>query len=121
MDRRKRVREILEHKEFCAELENTIRQDRSAKYQESSIPIAPPAAQTTLTGLHNISRTALFYFSLSCLENSAQVKPIADLASTSNYNSTERILRNKLACLYRLVDLFQWSQGIYNHITVKIL
>jgi hypothetical protein len=55
MDRRKRVREILQHKEFCAQLENTIRRDRGAKSQES-IAIAPPAAQTTLTGLHNISK-----------------------------------------------------------------
>uniref|UniRef100_A0A1I8BGL6 Acyltransferase n=1 Tax=Meloidogyne hapla TaxID=6305 RepID=A0A1I8BGL6_MELHA len=26
----------------------------------------------------------------------------------------------KLAKIYRLVDLFQWSQGIYNHITICI-
>lgn len=54
MDRRKRVQEILQHKGFCAELESAISQDRGTKYQEP-IPIAPPSAQTTLTGLHNIS------------------------------------------------------------------
>ncbi|KAL7076904.1 hypothetical protein ACQ4LE_003855 [Meloidogyne hapla] len=26
----------------------------------------------------------------------------------------------KLAKIYRLVDLFQWSQGIYNHITLHL-
>lgn len=55
MDRRKRVQQILQHKEFCAELENTIRVDRGKKYEEEIVPIAPPAAQTTLTGLRNIS------------------------------------------------------------------
>jgi len=29
-------------------------------------------------------------------------------------------IRNKLAALYRLVDMFQWSQGIYNHITYRL-
>ena len=46
--------------------------------------------------------------------------PIADLKGNENYPKEERILRNKLASLYRLVDLFQWSQGIYNHITVRL-
>lgn len=52
-------------------------------------------------------------------ESTAQVKPVADLTNTTRYSTAERIFRNKLACLYRLVDLFQWSQGIYNHITVS--
>lgn len=45
--------------------------------------------------------------------------PIADLTGNEQYSGEERIARNKLASLYRLVDLFQWSQGIYNHITVR--
>lgn len=44
--------------------------------------------------------------------------PIADWDQGSAVGQNERTLRNKLAALYRLVDLFQWSQGIYNHITV---
>lgn len=49
------------------------------------------------------------------------VVPIADLrgAEGTKYSKEERVLRTKLAALYRLVDLFQWSQGIYNHITVS--
>lgn len=47
--------------------------------------------------------------------------PIADLKGNSSYTQTEKLFRNKLASLYRLVDLFQWSQGIYNHITVRII
>jgi hypothetical protein len=34
------------------------------------------------------------------------------------YAKGEKLLRCKLAAVYRLVDLFGWSQGIYNHITV---
>jgi hypothetical protein len=55
MDRRKRVQEILQHKDFCAQLENVIQRDRQSKSQEPP-SIAPPSAQTTLTGLHNISK-----------------------------------------------------------------
>lgn len=46
--------------------------------------------------------------------------PISDLRGNESYSMEEKILRNKLATLYRLVDLFQWSQGIYNHITVRL-
>uniref|UniRef100_A0A0K0D2I2 Aldolase_II domain-containing protein n=1 Tax=Angiostrongylus cantonensis TaxID=6313 RepID=A0A0K0D2I2_ANGCA len=46
--------------------------------------------------------------------------PIADLKGNDNYTKQEKLLRNKLASLYRLVDLFQWSQGIYNHITLRL-
>ncbi len=31
----------------------------------------------------------------------------------------EKIIRCKLATLYQLVDLFRWSQSIYNHNTVR--
>lgn len=85
MDRRKRVREILQHKEFClgdlpirssldkviSELENAIRQDRHARSQDPLI-IAPPSAQTALNGLHNIS--GFFYFLIPCLFQKALLK-----------------------------------------------
>uniref|UniRef100_A0A1I7TP00 Aldolase_II domain-containing protein n=1 Tax=Caenorhabditis tropicalis TaxID=1561998 RepID=A0A1I7TP00_9PELO len=48
------------------------------------------------------------------------ITPIADVKDNEKYDSEERIQRNKLAALYRLVDLFRWSQGIYNHITVRV-
>jgi adducin len=40
------------------------------------------------------------------------------LEGSKKYSPEEIDCRNKLAALYRLVDLFQWSQAIYNHITV---
>ncbi|VDP10506.1 unnamed protein product [Heligmosomoides polygyrus] len=48
-----------------------------------------------------------------------QRRPIADLPK-GVYSHEEARLRCQLASLYRLVDLFQWSQGIYNHMTVRL-
>uniref|UniRef100_A0A914GPQ1 Class II aldolase/adducin N-terminal domain-containing protein n=1 Tax=Globodera rostochiensis TaxID=31243 RepID=A0A914GPQ1_GLORO len=45
---------------------------------------------------------------------------IADLADSKKYSAEEIDCRNKLASLYRLVDLFHWSQSIYNHITLRL-
>lgn len=48
------------------------------------------------------------------------ITPIADLEDNERMEPDELVQRNKLASLYRLVDLFRWSQGIYNHITVRV-
>jgi len=51
------------------------------------------------------------------------VIPIADLCGTKtkcSYSKEEVECRNKLATLFRMVDMFQWSQGIYNHITLRL-
>ena len=49
------------------------------------------------------------------------VTPIADIrgSDTLNYSKQERLLRCKVASVYRLVDVFGWSSGIYGHITVS--
>ena len=51
------------------------------------------------------------------------VIPINDIRGTElpGYAKGEKFLRCKLAALYRLVDMFGWSQSIYNHITVSSL
>ncbi|XP_046446650.1 protein hu-li tai shao-like isoform X5 [Daphnia pulex] len=50
------------------------------------------------------------------------VIPINDIKGVDfpSYVKGEKIIRCKLAALYRLVDLFGWSQSIYNHITVRV-
>ncbi|PIO76119.1 class II Aldolase and Adducin domain protein [Teladorsagia circumcincta] len=50
----------------------------------------------------------------------ASAVPIADLKSNDNYSVHEKMQRNKLASLFRLVDLFQWSLGIHNNITLRL-
>ena len=49
------------------------------------------------------------------------VTPINDVrgASTLSMSKAEKVLRSKLAAVYRLVDIFGWSQTIYNHISVR--
>ena len=51
------------------------------------------------------------------------VTPINDIrgADTLSMNKAEKVLRSKLAAVYRLVDIFGWSQSIYNHISVGLL
>ncbi|XP_013397796.1 protein hu-li tai shao isoform X5 [Lingula anatina] len=38
----------------------------------------------------------------------------------ANYSKQERVLRCKVASCYRLIDLFGWTHGIYNHISARI-
>ena len=49
------------------------------------------------------------------------VIPISDIrgVNSSVYTKGERILRCKLASLYRLMDQRGWTDRIYNHITVS--
>lgn len=53
---------------------------------------------------------------------SSSVMPIADIRGSDSmrYAKGEKLLRCKLAALYRIIDLKDWSQGIYNHITIRI-
>lgn len=57
----------------------------------------------------------LFYPGSNC------VAPINDMRGVEamGYAKSEKILRCKLAALFRLIDLHGWSQCIYNHITVS--
>ena len=51
------------------------------------------------------------------------VTPVNDIrgADTLSMSKAEKVLRSKLAAVYRLVDIFGWSQSIYNHISVRLL
>ncbi|KAK0397226.1 hypothetical protein QR680_002039 [Steinernema hermaphroditum] len=113
MERRKRVQEILESKSFCGELEKLIRHSGE---KDDSDPdyIRTLQRLTELTLPHGQMPSA--HLNLG----THPVVPIADLRGNNSYSAVEKNLRNKLASLYRLVDLFQWSQGIYNHITLRI-
>merc|ERR1712088_622309 len=37
-----------------------------------------------------------------------------------SYTKHEKLTRCKLAAVYRLIDLFGWTQNIYNHVTVRV-
>lgn len=38
-----------------------------------------------------------------------------------NFAKGEKLLRCKLAAVYRLIDMHGWTQSIYNHVTVGIV
>ncbi|KAK4473818.1 hypothetical protein MN116_003151 [Schistosoma mekongi] len=50
------------------------------------------------------------------------VVPINDLRTVQfgSYAKGERLMRCKLASVYRLVDIFGWNTGINNHITARV-
>ena len=50
------------------------------------------------------------------------VVPINDIRGIDSmkYAKGEKVLRCKLAAVYRLIDLRGWTQGIYNHVTVRL-
>merc|ERR1719308_232248 len=53
---------------------------------------------------------------------SACVVPINDIRGIDSmvYAKGEKLLRCKLAAVYRLIDLHGWTQGIYNHVTARV-
>ncbi|XP_014666373.1 PREDICTED: alpha-adducin-like, partial [Priapulus caudatus] len=121
MDRRKRVNLILSSQAFREELEDII----SSQIQQGPHP-------ASLIALQQISELILpqarFNQSVGRPSNalsrggSAPILPVADIrgADAAGYAKGEKLLRCKLASLYRLVDLFGWSHGIYNHITARV-
>lgn len=50
------------------------------------------------------------------------VIPINDIRGVDGirYTKQERLLRCKLAGVYRLIDIYGWSESIYNHVTVSV-
>merc|ERR1719427_1491285 len=53
---------------------------------------------------------------------SACVVPINNIRGIDSmvYAKGEKLLRCKLAAVYRLIDLHGWTQGIYNHVTARV-
>ena len=118
MGQRQRVKTILNSREFHDELEAII---------TDALKHGPHPA--SLIALQQISELLLPHTSrwttVSSLSRAggSVIVPINDIrgVDSQGYSKSERLLRCKLASLYRLVDLFGWSQGIYNHITVCFL
>lgn len=65
----------------------------------------------------------IFVYFFILFAGSNCVVPINDIRGVESmgYAKGEKILRCKLAAVYRLIDLYGWAQSIYNHITVRIL
>lgn len=50
------------------------------------------------------------------------VVPINDIRGVESmgYAKGEKIIRCKLAAVFRLMDLYGWTQGIYNQVSVVV-
>lgn len=114
LEREKKVTAVLENHGFRSELENILQGQLQGKMR----PNTRPSPDQWQVDLHQ-----------STLNPGAQqpvaghgevVMPINDLSGllASKYTTAERERRCKLAAVYRLVDMFGWTQLIYNHITV---
>ncbi|CAG2176558.1 unnamed protein product [Oppiella nova] len=113
MDRRKRVEMIMNSQVFREELERIIESQLNEGYLPASLSALQ---QVTELLLPHSARGS----SLSKLGHSGM--PINDIRGIDGfrYAKGEKLLRCKLAAVYRLVDLYGWSEGIYNHITARV-
>ncbi|KAG9508567.1 Protein hu-li tai shao, partial [Fragariocoptes setiger] len=111
MERRKRVEMIMSSQLFREELERII----EGQFTEGS-PLAG------LSALHQVTELLSGRGSMSSLRLGPAIIPINDIRGVDalKYDKGERLLRCKVAAVYRLVDLNGWSQSIYNHITARI-
>ncbi|XP_011372077.1 alpha-adducin isoform X3 [Pteropus vampyrus] len=122
MEQKKRVSMILQSPAFCEELESMIQEQfkkgknptgllalqQIADFMTANVPSVYPAAPQGGMAALNMSL--------------GMVTPVNDLRGSDSiaYDKGEKLLRCKLAALYRLADLFGWSQLIYNHITTRV-
>ncbi|XP_078668377.1 alpha-adducin-like isoform X1 [Branchiostoma floridae x Branchiostoma belcheri] len=118
MEKRKRVSLILNSQAFREELEEII---------ESQIKSGPhPASLIALQQISELilpqARVPTSVLSGGGMRATGIVIPINDLRGVDamSYSKGEKLLRCKLASLYRLVDMHGWTNLIYNHITVRI-
>ncbi|CAF0747100.1 unnamed protein product [Didymodactylos carnosus] len=75
-----------------------------------------------IPSLEELSRLLLPLTKLDMTPCKDRVIPINDIRGIDsvNYVKAEKYLRLKLASLHRVIDLYGWSQGIYNHISLRI-
>ena len=112
MERRKRVEAIMNSKIFREELEKII---------EQQMREGGPGTGTLLQQISDMMGGSSWRGS-SGFRSGSCVIPINDIRGVDNiaYAKGEKLLRCKLAALYRIIDLFGWSQNIYNHITLRV-
>ncbi|XP_021374347.1 alpha-adducin-like isoform X3 [Mizuhopecten yessoensis] len=112
MEDRSRVSLILNSEAFRKELEEIV---------DEQIKSGPHPA--SLLALQQISDLLLPRNHMSrARQSSGPVIPISDIHGTDTiqYCKGEKLLRCKVAALYRLIEMKGWTQGIYNHISARI-
>ena len=105
---RQRVSSVLKDEYLRHELEDTV----GKHTEDGEEPTSARTYQDFLVPTNN------YYGGMPA--GVSALHPINDIRGTDtlNYTKSERNLRCKLASVYRLIDMFGWSDGIYNHCTV---
>jgi len=105
MERRKRVEAIMNSKLFREELERVVGDSLRESGADSLAGL--------MSDVMNIK---------SGTPASHCVVPINDIRGIDSmkYAKGEKVLRCKLAAVYRLIQLQGWTQGIYNHVTARV-
>ncbi|XP_015781808.1 protein hu-li tai shao isoform X3 [Tetranychus urticae] len=113
MERRKRVEMVINSQLFREELERIIESQINEGYAPSSLSALQQVTELLLP--NSAKNSSLVRFGSSAI-------PINDIRGVDafNYAKGEKLLRCKLAAVYRLVDLYGWSQSIYNHVSVRV-
>ncbi|XP_053528364.1 alpha-adducin isoform X2 [Artibeus jamaicensis] len=122
MEQKKRVSMILQSPAFCEELESMIQEQFQKGKNPTGLLALQQIADFMTTTVPNVYPAAP-QGGLAALNMSlGMVTPVNDLRGSDSiaYDKGEKLLRCKLAALYRLADLFGWSQLIYNHITTRV-
>nr|XP_027213493.1 protein hu-li tai shao-like isoform X1 [Penaeus vannamei]XP_027213500.1 protein hu-li tai shao-like isoform X1 [Penaeus vannamei]XP_027213509.1 protein hu-li tai shao-like isoform X1 [Penaeus vannamei]XP_027213515.1 protein hu-li tai shao-like isoform X1 [Penaeus vannamei] len=110
MERRKRVEAIMNSTIFREELEKIVETQISEGY-------------SGVQAIQNISEMMGFPTSrIGVFKGSNCVIPINDIRGMESlsFAKGEKLLRCKLAAVYRLIDMHGWTQSIYNHCTARL-
>lgn len=113
MENRSRVKLVLNSQAFKEELEAVVEEQlQNGPYPAGLIALQ----QITEMLLPNAKGT------YGGFARAASVIPINDLRGVESlgFAKGEKLLRCKLAALYRVVDLCGWSHGIFNHISARV-
>ncbi|CAG9863863.1 unnamed protein product [Phyllotreta striolata] len=110
MERRKRVEMIMNSKLFREELERII----ESQLKDGS---GPSGLLQQISDMVGVNRQGGNVF-----KSSSCVIPVNDIRGIEamGYAKGEKILRCKLACLYRLIDLYGWAYGSTTLITARL-
>ncbi|XP_042874178.1 protein hu-li tai shao-like isoform X7 [Penaeus japonicus] len=110
MERRKRVEAIMNSTIFREELEKIVETQISEGY-------------SGVQAIQNISEMMGFPSTrVGVFRGGSCVIPINDIRGMESlsFAKGEKLLRCKLAAVYRLIDMHGWTQSIYNHCTARL-
>merc|ERR1712158_170377 len=114
MERRKRVEAIMSSKLFRGELERVV--------TDSLRDSGADGISNLLSDMMSVKQTTGGAGQIRTGGMAGGNIPINDIRGLEGmaYTKQEKLTSCKLAAVYRLIDMYGWTQGIYNHVTVRI-